>query len=166
VLTAVAIPETLTTIDASRALAAARYVSSRAALARMQAVTRSATVAVRFDRDDVGFRLASYADGNYNGVRTRDIEAGVDKVVDPSVRLFELFPGVDFALVIDGIAGDPIQLGASALLSFTATGTSTSGSVYVRGRDGSQYVIRVLGATGRTRLLRYDGRRGEWVTQF
>jgi hypothetical protein len=31
------------------------------------------------------------------------------------------------------------------------------------GRDGSQYVVRVTGATARTRVLRYVPARDEWV---
>lgn len=163
VLTGVAIPQALVTIDASRTRAAARYLTSRIALARMQAVTRASGVAMRFDQDRRGFRISTYADGNHNGVRTRDIDAGIDRRIDPPVYLFEMFPGVDFGLTIDGRSTNPIQLGGTTLLSFTATGTSTSGSVYVRGRDGSQYAIRLLGATGRVRLLYFDLRLGDWV---
>jgi hypothetical protein len=166
VLTAAAVPQALATLDGSRALAAARYLSSRLAFTRMQAVTRARTVAIRFDRDPLGYRMATYMDRNHNGVRTRDIEAGIDPQVEAPVRLFQLFPGVDFALVLEGRADDPIQLGNTTLLSFGPTGTASSGSVYVRGRDGSQYAVRVLGATGRTRLLRYDDRRHAWSAAF
>jgi hypothetical protein len=51
----------------------------------------------------------------------------------------------------------------SALLSFTPTGTASSRTLYVRGRDGSQYAVRVLGATGRTRVLRYAPAIRAWV---
>jgi glutamate synthase domain-containing protein 3 len=65
---------------------------------------------------------------------------------------------------VSGAAGsDPVKLGASNLLSFTPLGTSTSGSVFVRGRDGSQFAVRVLGATGRARVLRYVPHSGEWT---
>ena len=40
----------------------------------------------------------------------------------------------------------------------------TSGTVYVRGRR-SQYAVRVLGATGRTRLLHYHTGQRAWVSQ-
>jgi hypothetical protein len=165
-LAAAAIPQTLVTIDASRAQAAARFVSSRMMLARMQAVTRARAVAIRFDRDPLGYRLATFADGNHNGVLSRDIQRGVDRPLDEPVRLFQLFPGVDFALVADGGSGDPIQIGNTTLLSFGPTGAATSGTIYIRGRDGSQYAIRVLGATGRVRLQRYDERQGQWTDRF
>jgi hypothetical protein len=166
VLAAAAIPQTLVTLDASRSLAAARYLSSRVALARTQAASRGRSVALRFDRDQLGYHLAAYMDGNHNGVRSKDIATRVDRQIEEPVRLFQLFPGVDFALVVDGTANDPIQLGNTTLLSFAPTGNATSGSVYIRGRDGSQYAVRVLGATGRTRLLRYDERSHTWIERF
>ena len=36
----------------------------------------------------------------------------------------------------------------------SADGTATSGTLYVRGRR-VQYAVRVLGVTGRTRMLQY-----------
>jgi hypothetical protein len=56
-----------------------------------------------------------------------------------------------------------VQLGGSSLLSFTPSGTSTSGTIYILGRDGSQFAVRVLGVTGRVRLLRLDTASEEWV---
>ena len=161
-----AIPQVLVTIDSSRTIAAARYLSSRLMLARMLAVQRSAAVAIRFDTDSRGYRFATYQDGNGNGVRSLDIAASVDRELEQPVRLFELFPGVDFALAVADGTGDPIQLSGTSLLTFAPGGTATSGSVYLRGRDGTQYAVRVLGATGRVRILRYDTAQGQWIERL
>jgi glutamate synthase domain-containing protein 3 len=78
------------------------------------------------------------------------------------VLLADLFSGV--AIAVSGAAGsDPVRLGASNLLSFTPLGTATSGSVFVRGRDGSQFAIRVLGATGRVRVQRFVVHSRTWI---
>lgn len=166
VLTGIAIAQMLVSLDAARANAAARYVSSRLMLARAMAVQRSAAIAVRFETDSRGLRFAAYQDGNRNGVRSRDIDLNVDFQIAQPVRIFELFPGVDFGLLVDNQSANPIQLGGSTLLTFTPAGTSTSGSLYLRGRDGSQYAVRVLGATGRTRVQRYDERQRTWADEF
>jgi type II secretory pathway pseudopilin PulG len=166
ILAAAAIPQVLVTIDASRTLAAARFLSSRLMLARMMAVQRTAAVAVRFDSDARGYRLTMFQDGNRNGVLSKDIAVHLDPEIEEAVRLFELFPGVDLGLSIDGQAGAAVQLGGTSLLTFTPRGTATSGSVYLRGRDGSQYVVRVLGATGRTRVLFFDPRQQRWAERF
>jgi hypothetical protein len=132
----------------------------------MTAVQRTAVVALRFELDARGFRFAAYQDGNHNGVRTRDIDLNIDRQLDAPVRLFELFPGTEFALFIDGKSVDPIQIGNTTLLSFTPDGTSSSGSLYIRGRDGSQYAVRILGATGRTRLQRFDEHTRTWTDEL
>jgi Tfp pilus assembly protein FimT len=167
VVTAVAVPQAFATIERSRTVAAARYVASRLALARSLAVNRATVVALRFEDTSNGLQIASYADGNENGVRTRDIASGIDAPVDPPVRLGDLFPRVQIANGAPGSTGTGVQLsGGSDLLSFTPLGTATSGSIYVRGPDGSQFVVRVLGTTGRARVLRYDEQQNDWVTAF
>ena len=152
-LSAIAVPQSLAAVDRARAMSAARFLASRMAVARSQAVMRSTHVALRFEDGTSGITFRMFVDGNRNGVRTADISAGIDVPVEAPVRLGELYQGV--AIAVAGAAGsDPVKLGASNLLSFTPFGTATSGSVFVRGRDGSQFAVRVLGATGRARVLR------------
>ena len=134
-------------------------------MARSQAVMRSANVALRFDEDREGITFRMFVDGNRNGVRARDIASNVDQPLDAPARLSNLFPGV--AIAVSGEAGsDPLRIGSSNLLSFTSLGTARSGSVYVRGRDGSQFAIRILGATGRVRVQRYVPGTGVWIDSF
>jgi len=136
------------------------------ALARALAVGRSTTIALRFSLMPGGVEIATLADGNRNGVRTPDIEAGIDRMLDAPIRLADLFPGVGIGLTPQVAGTDPIQLGGTDILSFSPHGTATSGSVYVTGRDGTQWVVRVLGATARTRVLRFVPSSGEWVHAF
>lgn len=162
IVSAIAVPQSLASVDRARASAAARYLASRMAMARSHAVMRSAHVALQFDegRPDVTFRM--FLDGNRNGVRTSDITSHVDQPLDEPASLSNLFAGV--AIAVSGEAGsDPVRIGSSNLLTFTPLGTATSGTIYVRGRDGSQFAIRVLGATGRVRVQRYLPRTRAWV---
>jgi type II secretory pathway pseudopilin PulG len=169
-LSAVAFPELQTALDDHRAAGSVRYLTTRLARARMDAIVRSSDVAVRFSKDAQGWSYAVYVDGNSDGVRTRDIQRGTDTQLMPPERLSDNFPGVMFDVpaglppVESGPAtdGDPLKLGASNLLSFSAHGTSSSGSVYVRGRNGSQYVIRAFGETGKVRALKFDPRTQRW----
>lgn len=155
-------PQSLAAIDRIRAGAAARYLASRMALARAQAVMRSTHVALRFEEESSGISFRMFADGNGNGVRTADIAADVDSPLDTSVLLSDLFPGV--AIAVSGSAGtDAVRLGTTNLLSFTPLGTATAGSIYVRGGDGSQFAVRILGTTGRTRLQQYIERTRAWI---
>jgi type II secretory pathway pseudopilin PulG len=83
-----------------------------------------------------------------------------------------------------GTPSDPIRLGASDLLSFSPTGSSTSGTIYLQGLDPSsasgrpdadrqragspqpmppQFAVRIYGATGRLRLLEFRPESGAWI---
>jgi hypothetical protein len=156
----------MATVDRSRGLAAARYLAARMALARAQAVSRSTTIALRFQEGPSGIGFTLIQDGNRNGVRTRDIDLHIDRPIDTPVLLSELFPGVDIGLTSHLPGTDAVQLGGSSILSFTPNGTATSGSVYVRSRDGTQWTVRVLGVTARSRVLRYVPATQEWVNAF
>lgn len=165
ILSAMAVPQSLAALDRARAGAAARYLASRMAMARSHAVMRSAHVALKFDEGRSGITFRMFADGNRNGVRTSDIASRADQPLDAPARLSDLYPGV--AIAVAGTAGtDPLRIGSSNLLSFTPLGTATPGSIYVRGRDGSQFAIRIVGATGRTRVQRYVQRTRAWVDAY
>lgn len=169
-LSAIAIPELHAALDDYRAAGSVRYLTTRLARTRMDAIVRSSDVAVRFIEDARGWSYGIFVDGNGDGVRTRDIQHGIDTPVAPPERLSDHFPGVTFAVPVglppveSGAAtdGDPLKLGAGNLLTFSAHGTSSSGSLYIRGRNGSQYVIRTFGETGKVRALKFDARRQRW----
>jgi hypothetical protein len=171
-IASIAIPPILPGLDDVRAGGAARYVAGQLQHARMEAVRRSAEVAVQFVAADNGFSYGMYVDGNANGVRTREIARGVDRRIGSIERLIAQFPGVDFG-TIAGLppvepggqppGDDPVRLGVSNLASFSAIGTATSGSLYVRGRRNLQYVIRIYGDTGKTRILKFDSRSRKWT---
>ena len=133
------------------------------AMARTYAVTRSANVALRFNRTGSDATFQMFVDGNGNGVRNADIASGIDVPLDQPVALSDLFSDVTIA---SGDGNSPIRIGNTNLLSFTPLGTATPGSIFVRGRDGLQLALRVFGATGRTRLLRYDPQSDDWVDSF
>jgi hypothetical protein len=158
IIVAAAVPQLNATIEHTRTIGAARYLAERFAAARAQAVARSANVAILVslagDRATVGV----YVDGNANGVRTREISMGIDGAAGPPLRL-----DVEFPHVILSVSDPPDPTLTSALMSFTPLGTASSGTWYLRGGDGSRYAVRVLGATGRTRVLRFEPKSQTWV---
>jgi type II secretory pathway pseudopilin PulG len=160
--------------DSARAVAAARYVAARLQFARLEAVRRSACVGFRVDASARGLTFALYVDGNGDGVRAADIEAGADAPLGLAERLEEQFPGVVFG-IDDGVlsvdtgeqldTGDPVRIGRSDVLSFSPAGGASGGSLYILGRSHRQFVVRVLGATGRIRVMQFDFRAHEWVSR-
>ena len=170
-LCAGAVPQYLSALDDVRAIGATRHISGRFQRARMEAVMRSATVGVQFTQTSSGYSYAVYMDGNGNGVLARDIQRGIDPPIAAPERLPDQFVGVEFG----AIAGlppvdpggtppgtDPIRLGAGSFASFSAMGTSSSGTVYIRGRRDAQYAVRLFGETGKTRVLRFERGTRQW----
>jgi Type II transport protein GspH len=165
-LTTMTIPLLLTSVAHARGLAAARYLSARMALARANAVRRSAVIALRFEPTARGIAFSVVQDGNGNGVRTADIQASIDRVIEGPFLISDLFPGVVIGLVPQAPAPEAVQLGGTSILSFTPSGTATSGSIYLRDKGGTQWAVRVLGATARTRVLRFQAATRQWVNAF
>jgi hypothetical protein len=169
---ALAMALTSSAIDEMRTATAARYVAGRIGSARIDAVRRARAVALRFEAVDGDYQYAPYEDGNGNGVRTTEIRAGVDRPLGPFERLGDKFPGVRFELApgapdADGDVSpdaDGVRIGSARLLTMSADGTATSGTLYVRGRKG-QYAVRVLGVTGRTRMLQYSAGDSTWLSR-
>ena len=130
-------------------------------------MTRSRPIGVRFLGAGSDFTIGAFADGNGNGIRTADIAAGIDAVIDaeqpfaarcPSVRIARQ-PGVPD---VNGAAGgEAVRFGASGIATFDADGSSSAGSIYLT--DGrTQLAITVTAATGRIRVRRWDPRLRVW----
>ena len=171
-LCAIAVPQVDRVVDHWRTRGAAFFMGSRVALTRMRAVQRNANVGLRFEAAGTAYSMRTYADGNRNGLRSAEIATGVDPAVEPADWLDELFPGVAFGFVpgarlIDGTdvgpGDDPIRLGGTNTLVFSPLGTASSGTVYVRGRASWQYAVVILGATGRSRVLRFEPSTRTWT---
>lgn len=171
VIMAMAIPAGAYMADEVRAGLAVRHLVTRIRGARLEAARRSRTVGLRFDRREAGFEFRMYADGNGDGLRSRDIGSGVDVPLGPPERLSDQFPGVDFGLgpgvplvgeAAAADSADPIRLGRSDILSFHPLGSGSPGTLYVRSLAGQQYAIRCLGTTGRVRLWRFNSIARTW----
>lgn len=174
VIAAVSTPGMFAARDAVLADGAADHLVALLHAARMEALKRRTYVAIRFESDAAGILVAAYADGNGNGVRSADIAGGVDVLLRPPERLEHRFTGVRFGFEsgvpdADGAAlsptADPIRVGSSRMLSFSPTGTSSTGTVYLHGRGRRQLAVRVLGATGRVRTLWFDFGGWQWLSR-
>ena len=153
-----------------RTRSAARYLAQRAIDARFAAIKRSTVTGLRFEAASPDYRITSVSDGNGNGLRTADLQRGIDRTPTEPERLDFHFPGVAFGILpgvpdADGQAAngsDGVRLGTSTLLSMNPDGTASSGTLYLHGRDRAQYAVRVLGTTGRVRVMKFDFVKGRW----
>jgi prepilin-type N-terminal cleavage/methylation domain-containing protein len=138
--------------------------------ARSMAATRGVYTAIRFEAQADGWHLATYADGNNNGVLSADIAAGIDKRVGETRQLTTgsgdvrvgINPGTPKIPPDSGTLdpGDPIQFGRSNMISFSPIGGATPGTFYLAG-PFAQAGVRVNPASARVRLMVCRGRR--WI---
>ena len=166
---AMASPSILRGLDAARGMAAARHVAALVRLTRVQAVMRSTTAGLRFEQIGDVFEYAVFVDENGNGLRSSDVRHGIDRPITPVERLGDRFPRARIATSEDVVpisgsdaSADPVRLGVSDTLTFSALGTSNGGTIYVQSGRGQQYAVRVLGATGRTRVLEFRAETRTW----
>ena len=168
-LTAMSVPMLGNALDHSRLRGAAFHMSARLYLVRSLAVRRHGYVALRFRTTNGVVQYQTFADGDGDGVKSADITSGRDIALDRPESIGETHGGITFGFapgcpLIDGspASGNPVRIGTSGLLSYSAGGESTTGTLYLLGRRES-YAIVLLGATGRTRLLHCSAGNGRWT---
>ena len=171
VLAGMAIPMVHATRQHDAARTAARLLAARLQQARLEAARRNVTVAVRFDPEDLD-RFGLVADGDGDGVLESDVTRGVDYPIGSASRLSDYVRDMGLRVNQDvpepdaggtiAAGSDPLRIGRSTVLSFSPIGSATSGTIYLAGRTGPQMAIRILGATGRMRVLRFDAASRQW----
>jgi len=171
VLAAIAIPGLQASRDRDATRMAARHLATKFQLLRVEAVRRNRSVAMRFDPGNLG-RFAVYVDGDGDGVLQGDIDQVIDPPLDAGAHLDDFFSAVSLRVALpvpmpDGPGmlpadADPVRIGNTNLVSFSPLGSSTSGTIYLAGREGSQMCVRLLGSTGRVRVLWFDRASASW----
>jgi hypothetical protein len=171
-LSATTIPVVAGTLEHERAALGAHYLATRIAETQLEALRRGVTVALRFqlDEDDVSWQ--AFADGNGDGVLSRDIADGIDHPIGPaehlarharhvSLRINQPVPDAGGGGLLDS-GSDPLRIGPTNLVACAPTGSLTGGTLYVASPGGPQFAVRVTGSTGRVRVLRFDRATGQW----
>ncbi|MCC7242936.1 MAG: GspH/FimT family pseudopilin [Acidobacteria bacterium] len=172
-VSATTLPVVAGALDHERAMLGAQFVAARTQYARLEALRRGAFVALRVTLLQDDAEVQAFVDGNGNGVLTRDIERGLDPPVEPPDRLSAHMRGVSLRVNqrVPDIGGsgwietdsNPLRLGRTSLLSFSPTGSATAGTLYMSARRGPQLAVRVTGATGRVRVLRFNEGARLWL---
>lgn len=167
-LAGMTLPATAAALDEGKARQAAGFAAGELRDAKQQAVMRAASVGLVFDLTGRRWTYRRCVDGNANGVRRADISAGKDRCSDPA-DISALFAGVSVAVDStirgpdnDAPSSDPVRFGSSNVASFSAAGSCTAGTLFLRSPKGVQYAVRVAGVTGRTRVLRYNSGTRKW----
>jgi len=171
-MAAIAVPVVGGTLERERIIVGTRYLAGELQRARLEALKRARSVAVRIEIIDDRTQLRLYFDGNGNGVLQKDIDKGVDPPLTPSAWLDDQARDISlrvnqFIVDVSGSAAlrpgdDPLRIGNTSLLTFSPLGSATGGTLYVAAHRGPQMAIRVFGATGRVRVLMFDAPSRQW----
>lgn len=141
--------------------------------ARAYAIARGRHVGIKFRRNGDRYEWALYVDGNGNGIRTIDIQRGVDRFLGLAFpwERNDVMPGIlkgtrvpdpsNPGRALDNL-DDPIRFNSSDICSFSPTGESTPGSVYLWDGHDQMAVVRVFGRTAKVRTLYYRRGDREW----
>lgn len=139
---------------------------------RSRAIMRGTHAGVKFTRAGSVWVYSLYDDGNANGIRSAEIASNVDRRYSGPSMLMPQFNIAGIALLPATIRdpdGDPlvptasaVQFGSSTICSFSPTGSGTPGTIYISDGAGKLCALRVYGASGRVRLLRYNADLRRW----
>jgi Tfp pilus assembly protein FimT len=172
ILSGIAVPVLGGTLERERTIVGTQYLTGELRRARLEALQRARSVAVRIELIGDRTRVQLYADGNGNGVLQKDIDRGTDPPLTPASWLDDETAGVSLRVnqTIKDVSGsatidagdDPLRIGNTSLLVFSPSGSATSGTLYVAAHRGPQMAIRVFGATGRVRVLMFDAPTRQW----
>ena len=171
--TAVAAPGAMRLRAALSVRSGAAQTSAAFLQARAYAIARGRHVGIKFRKNGDRYEWALYVDGNGNGIRTADIQSGVDRplgIAFPWDRN-DVMPGIlkgsrvpdpaDPGQALDRL-DDPIRFNSSDICSFSPMGESTPGSVYLWDGHDRMAVVRVFGRTAKVRALYYGRGDREW----
>src|SRR5690242_3576376 len=118
---AIAVPVVGGTLERERTIVGAQYLAGELQRARLDALRRAQSVAVRVDMVGDHTTMRLYADGNGNGVLQKDVDKGIDQPISPLYTLDDQASGVSLRInqMVEDVAGsatlspgdDPLKIG-------------------------------------------------------
>lgn len=175
-IAAVAFPSMMTIQRRAAVRNAASELRAIFFAARMRAIARSHNCGVKFLKNVDGWSYALYDDGDGDGVRNDDITSGVDVCAQSARRVLastekRAFIGLPPYALKDP-DGDPlpptkspVSFNNSTICSFSAMGEATPGTIYITDSIEDVYAVRVFGASGRIRVMRWNRGKAKWETK-
>ncbi len=168
IMGAVGLPNILGFRQEAALLGAAQGFKAQFMRARSVATSKNTQTAIRFETDADGTPMYStYIDGNFNGVYSAEIAAGIDTRIAGPFRLDAGQAGVIVGVLPDApapdggrLGTDPIRFGSSRMVSFSPIGTGTPGTFYLRTKS-TMAGVRVTGGSARVRIMILRGTR--WI---
>jgi len=160
-------------VDAKTAAAAREFALLFHAL-RWRAVSENRTAGLFFEQTGGVWQWWEVGDGNGNGLRTAEVRDGTDPRSSGPHRVERSHRGVRLGFpaggpvpaippgrgVISGV--DPVRFGRSDLISFSPSGRSSSGTLFLTDGRHRLYGVRLFGNSARVRVWRWDDGEARW----
>src|SRR5260221_14250575 len=102
-------------------------------------------------------KVSRNIDRRVSGPLPLDLQLAPATIAVPPMKVRD--PDGAWMLPVDS----PVQFNRSAMCSYSPIGGGTPGSIYLSDGSPTFYAVRVLGASGRVPLVRYDPVSGKWV---
>lgn len=148
--------------------AAAAVLAGEIARARQEAIARHRYVGIAFERLPGSDRYGVYLDGGRAGIHASEIASGLDPILRGPIDFTAAFDGVRLRIPgptaipkvppSSGVlhpGSDPVQFGGTDIISFSPSGESSSGAVYLAGPHDALRAVVVYGRSGRIRVWSY-----------
>ncbi|KAA0253997.1 hypothetical protein FBQ97_02335 [Acidobacteria bacterium ACD] len=153
--------------------AASNHVAAHLNRARGLAAARGRDVGIRWVLAGGDATLYFYEDGNWNGVLSADVVAGVDRLVAGPISLRGRYPSIRFSFVPGfrgpdpggspiGDLSDPFRLGASNITTFSPVGKASPGTVYLSDERSRQAAVRVSPYSARIQVYEWRPSSRTW----
>ena len=138
---------------------------------RQIAVTKNRYYGIKFIFVNGELLYGVFEDGDGDGLRTRDMEEGVDPMIKPYTTMQlahgKIRPGLlhpDIPDIYDGgpihNPNDPVKFGRGNICSFSPLGACTPGTLYLTDGVDLQAAVRIYGTTAMSRIMIYTEGRG------
>ncbi|MEW5806328.1 MAG: hypothetical protein AB1756_03130 [Acidobacteriota bacterium] len=174
-IASVSVPHVAGMVGKAKVRGAIREIAAVFREARWHAVSKGKSIGVQFKKEQDLYLYRIYEDGNNNGIRTADINSGKDILINGPYQIKSRYGNVDFSILkgkpirkIPPETGfienpdDPIKLGKSDIASFSPTGDSSSGTVYISDEKDRMMAVVLFGPTVRIRVWEYVYEENRW----
>lgn len=134
---------------------------------RQMAITRNHYVGIKFICRDGVLYYGVFEDGDQDGIRTQDINSGIDLMVKPFLPMQfsqgKIIPGILSSDIPDIYTGghisnpeDPVKFGRGNICSFSPLGASSPGTIYLTDNRSLQAAVRIFATSAYIRTFVYD----------
>jgi prepilin-type N-terminal cleavage/methylation domain-containing protein len=153
----------------------AREIVDAMEMCRWKALNERRYTGILVEHPGTAFQFSFYRDGNKNGIRTAEIQSGLDPAFLHPIYLNRALGDMEAAALDSPVPeippkkglldpNDPVKFGQSSIISFSPDGQSSSGTIYLACHSQQRmYAIVLYGPTARLTLWKFFNAKWQMV---